>query len=123
MGFLMARCAEGDQILGDVIPQPASRLNVMDLNILRPPAQLATPAVSLQDFAAELAISFKVKSQAWPFGADPSHSVTWTFSSSCCLCGFGRPITSRVRECKRESWFPVAKLTPARKSAQIISRQ
>ena len=66
MGFLMARRAEGDQILGSVIAQSAPRLNVMDLKIFHPPARLATPAVSLQDFAAELAISFRIKPQAWP---------------------------------------------------------
>ena len=58
MGLLMARCAQGDQILGSVITQSASRLNVMDLKTLRSPAPLATPAISLQDFTAELAISF-----------------------------------------------------------------
>ena len=123
MGFLMTRCAEGDQILGSVIAQSASRLNVMDLKTLDAPAPLATPAITLQDFAAKLAISLKVKLQAWSSGTDPSQSVTWTFSSNCFLSGFGRPMTSRVREGNRASWLPASKLTPARKSAQIISRQ
>ena len=61
MGFLMARRAEGDQILGSVIAQSAPRLNVMDLKILHSPARLATPSISLQDLSAELAISFRVK--------------------------------------------------------------
>jgi hypothetical protein len=47
MGFLMARCAEDDQILGSVIAQPASRPNVMDLKTIHTPARLATPTVSL----------------------------------------------------------------------------
>ncbi len=123
MGFLMARCAESDQILGSVIAQSAPRLNVMDLKIFHAPARLATPAISLQDFAAELAISFRIKPQAWPFGSDPSQSVTCTSSRSCFLCGFGRPMTSRVRQGNRASWLPASKLTPARKSAQIISKQ
>ncbi len=71
MGFLMARCAEGDQILGRVIAQSAPRLNVMDLKILHPSACLATPAVSLQSFVAELTISFRIKPQAGSLGADP----------------------------------------------------
>jgi hypothetical protein len=33
----------------------------MDLKSLQTSARLATPAVSLQDFVAELAISFRVK--------------------------------------------------------------
>ena len=61
MGLLMARCAEGDQILSSVIAQSASWQNVMDLKILHAPAPLASPAISLQDFTAELAISLRVK--------------------------------------------------------------
>jgi len=57
----MARRTEGDQVFGRVIAQSAPRLNVMDLKILHAPARLATPAVSLQDFLAELAISFRIK--------------------------------------------------------------
>ena len=66
MGFLVARCAEGDQILGCVIAQSTPRLNVMDLKIFHSSARLTTPAVSLQNFAAEVAISFSVKSQPRP---------------------------------------------------------
>ncbi len=47
MGFLMARRAEGDQILGLVIAQSTSWLNVMDLKIFSAPAGLTTPAVSV----------------------------------------------------------------------------
>jgi hypothetical protein len=47
MGFLMARSAEGDQILGSVIAESAPRPNVMDLEILHSPARLATPAIAL----------------------------------------------------------------------------
>ena len=61
MGFLMARCAEGDQILGSVIAQSAPPLNVMDLKIFHASAPLASPAISLQNFTAELAIGFRVK--------------------------------------------------------------
>ena len=61
MGFLVARCAEGNQILGSVIAQSAARLNVMDLKTLCSPARLAAPAVSLQHFKAELAICLRVK--------------------------------------------------------------
>jgi len=47
MGFLTAGCAKGNQILGRVITQSASRLNVMDLKSFHPSTRLATPAVSL----------------------------------------------------------------------------
>jgi hypothetical protein len=40
----------------------APPLDVMDLKTLQTSARLATPPVSLQDFVAELAIGFKIKS-------------------------------------------------------------
>jgi len=82
MGFLVARCAEGNQILGSVIAQSAARLNVMDLKTLCSPAPLATPAISLQDFKAELAVSFRIKPQAWQSCTNSSQNVTWTVSIS-----------------------------------------
>ena len=61
MGFLMARRAEDNQILGSVITQSAPRLNVVDLKIFHAAARLTSPAVSLQNFTAKLAISFRFK--------------------------------------------------------------
>jgi hypothetical protein len=46
MSFLMAGCAKGNQILGRVIAQSASPLNVMHLKSLGVSTRLATPAVS-----------------------------------------------------------------------------
>ena len=123
MSFLVASSAKRYQILRRVVAQPTPPLQVMDLKIFHSPARLATPAVSLQDCTAQLAISFRVKSQPRPSGADPRQSATWTFSKSCFRCDSGRPAISRVRADKRASWFPVSKLAPARKSAQIISKQ
>jgi hypothetical protein len=123
VSVLVALDAKSYQILSRVITQSAPRLNVMDLKTLRLPATLATPTVSVKDFTAELAISFRIKFQPWSSGEDPNQSVTWTSSKSCFRCVFGRPITNRVREGNKASWFPASKLTPARKSAQIISRQ
>jgi hypothetical protein len=123
VGFLMALLAKDDQILGSVIAQSTSGLNVMDLKIFHSSARLATPAVSHQDFAAELAISFRVKLQPRPLSADLVQRATLTSARSCSLCTFGRPNTSRVREGNKASRLPASKLTPARKSAQIISKQ
>jgi hypothetical protein len=74
MGFLMARCAQVDQILGCVTSVSASQPKVMDLQIFHPPEQLTTPSVSLQDFAAEPTISFRDKSQ--PGTLAPIHVQT-----------------------------------------------
>jgi hypothetical protein len=115
--------AKSYEILSRVITQTAPRLNVMDLKILHPPTPLAAPAISLQDFPAELAISFRIKPQAGPLGSDSLQSVTCTSSRSFLRCGFGRPMTSRMRQGNRASRLPASNLTPAKKSAQIISKQ
>jgi hypothetical protein len=121
--FSVASSTKCHQVLGSVIAQSTPRPNVMDLNILHSPARLTTPAISLQNFMAELAIGFWIKPQARPHSADPRQNVTCTSSRSCVLCGFGRPMTSRVRQGNKAFRLPTSKLTPARKSAQIISRQ
>ncbi len=123
VGVLVALDAKGYEILSRIIAQSAPRLNVMELKIFHSPAPLASPAISFQDFPAELSIGVRLKPQAWPSGTDPSQTVTCTSSRSCFLCGIERPITSRVRQGNKASWLPVSKLTPARKSAQIISKQ
>ena len=123
VNVLVALDAKSYEILSRIIAQAAPGLDVMNLKTLDAPARLATPAISLQDFTAELAISFRIKDQSWLFGTHPRQSVTWTSSSNCFLSGFGRPITNRVREGSKASRFPASRLTPARKSAQIISRQ
>ena len=123
VSLLVALGAKSHEILSRVIAQSAPPLNVMHLKILHAPARLASPAISLQDITAELVIRFRVKPQPWPLGSDPSQSVTCTSSRSCFLCGFGRPTTSRVRQGNKASRLPASKLTPARKSAQIISKQ
>jgi hypothetical protein len=123
VSVLMALDTESYEILSRIIAQAAPRLNVMDLQILHAPAGLTAPVVSLQDFTAKLAISFRVKPQAGPLCTDPLQKVTCTSSRSCFRCGFGRPMTSRVRQGNNASPLPASKLTPARKSAQIISKQ
>jgi hypothetical protein len=61
VSVLVALDTESYEILSRIIAQAAPRLNVMDLKIFHAPARLATPAVSLQDFLAELTISFRIK--------------------------------------------------------------
>ncbi len=70
VSFLVADDAKSDQVLGRVITEAAPRLDVMDLKAFDLPAPLATPAVPLEDFTAELAISLRLELQAWPFGSN-----------------------------------------------------
>jgi len=123
MGLLVAVHTQNYQILGGVVSKLAPPLKVVNLKIVHSSAILATPAVSLQDFSAKLAIKSRFKPYPGSLGTNASQTATRTLSISCLLCGAGRPSTSRVSEARRASWLPVSKLTPARKSAQIISKQ
>src|SRR6267143_1884100 len=95
VNLLVALDAKSYEILSRIIAQAAPGLDVVNLKTLDAPARLATPAVSVQDFTAELAISFRIKDQSWLFGTQPRQSVTCTSSSNCFLSAAGRPITSR----------------------------
>jgi hypothetical protein len=64
VSVLVALDAKSYEILSRIIAQSTPRLNVMNLEILHASTRLATPAVSLQDFPAKLAISFGIKPQA-----------------------------------------------------------
>ena len=57
----MARASKSYEIFTGIIVLVTPPLNVMDLEILYSPARLATPAISPQDFTAELEILFRVK--------------------------------------------------------------
>jgi hypothetical protein len=76
VNFQVTHDTKSYQILGRVIAEAAPRLNVMDLKIFRSPAELAMPAVSLQDFIAELAIILRLELQAWPCGLSSSQGTT-----------------------------------------------
>lgn len=75
MDVLVAVDAKNYEILSRVITQTAPRLDVMDLKIFQAPPRLAPPAISLQNFTIELAISFRNKRQARKSGADKLGSL------------------------------------------------
>jgi hypothetical protein len=62
MSLVMATGTKSYEILSRIITQSAPPLDVMDLKIFHSPARLTTPAVSFENFPAELAISFWLKS-------------------------------------------------------------
>jgi len=61
MNVLVALGAKSYKIFCGIIPLVAAPFDVVDLKAFHPPTPLATPAVSLQNLPAELAISFRVK--------------------------------------------------------------
>jgi hypothetical protein len=64
MDMSMARTAESDEIFFHITSQSASRLHVMNLEILGRSASLASPAVPFEHPLAKQAIGFPVQSKS-----------------------------------------------------------
>jgi len=63
------------QIFESVVSQPAPGLNVMNLEILRRSAVLASPAVPLEDLFSKLVVSLPIESKAGPSLVQGSHEA------------------------------------------------
>jgi hypothetical protein len=66
MSGSMAHRAQRDQILFNIVSQPAARANVVDLKILRCPAVLAAPSIAREHLVGEPAIRVGFKPQPRP---------------------------------------------------------
>jgi hypothetical protein len=118
----MAVGTQGDEVFCRVISPPAARFPVMDLHVSKRPAQLTTPSVSLQNLFAESLVLFGVESPTGLTLTQYAHSVSLDSPSPeqslFWHCSVHRPLLGkafyRSLSCRR---------APARKSAQIISRQ
>ena len=69
-GSVTAR-AERNEILFDIVSQPAARAEVVDLKILRCAAVLAAPPIAREHLAGELAIRLGFKPQSRPLPFEP----------------------------------------------------
>jgi hypothetical protein len=120
----MAACTEGNQVQVVIIALLAAELFVMDLKVLPGTAHLASPAIAAQNLFSEFVIWFCIKLQAPPLWPNPLHeafSVTWCRKA--CRWSPGRNLKNLDIDCGSTVGSSFSKLAPARKSAQIISRQ
>ena len=76
VSVLVAAEAKSHKILSRITAQATQRQNVMALKALNTPAILAAPAVPLQNFTTELAISLRLEFQAWLFCSNSSQGTT-----------------------------------------------
>jgi len=89
MDVAVAISAERDQIFIDIVTQPASRAEVVNLETSGTAAVLASPTVTLQHFGAELAIRIGIESKS---RSSWSETIHWTFPICCAnsiFCGSG----------------------------------
>ena len=80
MDVTVAISAERDQIFVCIVTQQAPRAHVVDLKTVGTAAVLASPAVTLQHFGVEFAISILVQPQS---RSSRSETIHWTFPICC----------------------------------------
>src|SRR6266550_3185892 len=102
----------------------AAELFMMNLKISKAAAGLTSPSIPVQHFSTELLVGFGRKPPAGMFGSDRIHEARWEICDrKACFCSPGRNLKNRAMECSKISGLPLSRLAPARKSAQIISKQ
>ena len=120
----VARLAKRDQVLLSIIPGVATKFLMVDLEVRHCAAGLASPAVPTQNLLAQLVVHLHRELQASALGSNTSHdafSVTWWRNAR--LSSPVRNLKNRKADCKRTREFSFSRFAPAKKSAQIISRQ
>ena len=120
----MANGAQGNQIQIVIRALLAAKLFVMNLKVLSGTTNLALPAIPAQYLLSELFVGLGIKPQTRPLGSNPVHEA---FPVTSCRkafrCSPGRNLKNRDMDCRSTVGSSFSKFAPARKSAQIISRQ
>jgi hypothetical protein len=124
MRFRVTCGAERDQVLVGIVSGLASMLLMVDLKVHPCATCLASPAVPPQDLSTELLVRFRIQPQALTFLSDRAHKARpFACSRNAYFCSPGRNLKNCWIDCSNISEFPSSRCAPARKSAQIISRQ
>ena len=124
MDRLVAVIAQYNQIILIVAARMTTELLVVNLKIRHRATTLTTPTVSAEYLLAHVFVQLGREQNARILWANPVHdafSSAWATNARCCSAG--RNLKQRAIECKSRSGHPLSRLAPAKKSAQIISRQ
>lgn len=123
MSVAVAFGAKTNEILSRVITQLASRSDVMHFEIRRMTAVLAPPSIAFKHLPVELLVRFRGKAKARAPGPRSAHADFRSRAEKVCFNSSGSSSYSRHRA-RSMAWGDwLSSPAPARKSAQIISRQ
>ena len=120
----MATRAQGNQVQFVIGTLLTAQLLVVDLQVLSGTTDLASPAIPAQYLFSELFVGLGIKPQARSLGSNPVHEAfSVTSCRKACRCSPGRNLKNRDMDCRSTVGSSFSRFAPARKSAQIISRQ
>ena len=122
--FGVASTAKRDQIRLRIVSGLAPKFHVMDFQVGHRAAGLARPAIPTQDLMAKPVIGLRIKPQAGAFWLDALHDAFCAkWSRNAFFSSPGKNLKNRNTDCRRTCELPLSRFAPARKSAQIISKQ
>jgi hypothetical protein len=125
MDICMTGRTKCDQVFGCVLTGVAAEPLVMNFQVEHATAGLAFPTIASEYLHAELSVCLVVEPRRGEFLRNLVHDATasaaWLRNAR--LCSPGRNLKNRTAELSSASGSPLSRLAPARKSAQIISRQ
>ena len=119
----MTISAKRHEIAFFVVSQIASGLDVMHLEIFHAATMLATPAVAVEYLVPQSPVRFWIKPQSRTFPVLRAHDAIDIRCRSSAFIRSGRNSISRHTDMSNVPGSPSTSCAPARKSAQIISKQ
>jgi hypothetical protein len=115
---------QGNQVGVVIIALLAAELLVVDLKVLSGATDLALPAIATQYLFSEVFVELGIKPQARSLGSNSIHDAfPVTSCRKACRWSPGRNLRNRDMDCRSSVGSSFSRFAPARKSAQIISRQ
>jgi hypothetical protein len=123
MHIPMARGTKGNRVLLGIVSGMATKFLVVNLQIRDRAARLAPPAIPAQHLLPQLFVPHGIKTQARIFYWNPVQDAFSICATNVCFCSRGRNLKNLEIDCTSNSGFPLSRFAPAKKSAQIISRQ
>jgi hypothetical protein len=124
MHLRVACRAQRNQVLLGVGSRMTTELPVVYFKIRHRSTGLTSPAISTQDLLSQPLIRDQIQPQAGRFGPRRAHdALSLRPPRNACCCSPGKNLKNLVIEYSNISGFPLSRLAPAKKSAQIISRQ
>jgi hypothetical protein len=120
----VALCAQCDQVFFGISTGMAPELPVVHLEISHYSATLASPSISPKNCFAKFLVGLKSQTHGWVFWSNWGHKAIWfACARNLWRCSQGRNLKKLVIDFSKISGSRLSRLAPARKSAQIISRQ
>jgi hypothetical protein len=115
---------QGDQVQLGISSTSITELLMMNFQVRHRAAGLTSPAIASKHLLVQFLLAFGLEAQPWLFHSNAGHEALRQDSlRNVCFCVSGSNPRNLFIEKSGVSGSPLPRLAPAKKSAQIISKQ